>query len=196
MLDQATLGDDDGVPVGPLVRSFPIVVPLFLPGVALSLLLGTLFAPRVARIMRTRQGVAWLLLVSIGVIVAATLTPQIGAFAIGARSSGICDLGRLGLAPLSAYLQPNETSANVVLFVPLGVALGLLPRGSRTYLGIATALAFPLIIEVTQLFFPVLERGCQSADVVDNVLGLVLGLVLGALSGSMLRRTGYQGRSP
>ncbi len=170
------------------MRSFPVAVPLFLPGVALSLLLGTLLASRVARWLRTRQVVAWLLIVSIGVIVAATLTPQIDALARGARSSGTCDLGRLGLAPLSVYLQPNETSANVVLFVPLGVALSLLPRGNRTYLCIAAAIAAPLVIETTQLLLPVLQRGCQSADVVDNLVGLLLGLIVGVAGGYVLRR--------
>lgn len=172
------------------MRSFPIAVPLFLPGVALSLLLGTLFAARMARMLRTRPAVSWLLIVSVGVIMAATLTPQIDALARGVHSSGTCDLGRLGLAPLWVYLQPNETSANVVLFVPLGIVLGLLPRGNRTYACVATALVFPFIIEATQLLLPVLARGCQSADVVDNLAGLLLGLVAGVGCGFLLRRSG------
>jgi hypothetical protein len=162
-------------------------VPLFLPGVVLSLLLATLFAVRLAQVSRTRPPVAWLLLVSVGIILAATLTPQLDAFARGAHSSGTCDMGRLGLAPLSVYLRPNETSANVVLFVPLGIALGLLPRGNRTYPLVAVAFAFPLIIETTQLLLPALERGCQSADVVDNLAGLLLGLVAGIGCGLSLR---------
>ena len=145
-----------------------------------------------ARILRARPAVAWLLLVSLGTIVAATLTPQLDALARGAQSSGRCDLGRLSLAPLSMYLRPNETSANVALFVPLGVALGLLPRGPRTYVCVAAALALPLVIETTQLLLPALQRGCQSADVVDNLAGLLLGLVIGVGCGRAFGRRGLR----
>jgi len=30
-----------------------------------------------------------------------------------------------------------------------------------------------------QLLIPILDRGCQSADVVDNITGLLIGLVIG-----------------
>ena len=81
----------------------------------------------------------------------------------------------------------GQLAQNVVLFVPLGIALGLLPRGNRTYPLVAVAFAFPLIIETTQLLLPALERGCQSADVVDNLAGLLLGLVAGIGCGLSLR---------
>ncbi len=44
------------------------------------------------------------------------------------------------------------------------------------------AIALPVAIETTQLVIPALERGCQSADVFDNLTGLVIGLVLGTLA--------------
>lgn len=169
---------------------FPITIPLFLPGVALSVLMGFLLASRGSRPLRTHPAVVWLLIVSVGVIVAATLTPQREALATGAHSSGTCDMRRLGLAPLSIYLSVNETSANVVLFAPLGIAVALLPRGRRKYLCLVAALALPFLIETTQLLLPALARGCQVADVVDNLTGLILGLVVGVTCKAILRWTG------
>ncbi len=70
----------------------------------------------------------------------------------------------------------NDTSLNYVLFIQLGVPLGLLPRSRRALGLVIVAFALPWAIEATQLLVPVLGRGCQSADVVDNSLGLLLGL--------------------
>jgi glycopeptide antibiotics resistance protein len=70
----------------------------------------------------------------------------------------------------------------VVLFLPLGLALGLVPpdRGWRRS-AIALGLLSPFIVEGTQLLVRTLGRGCEAADIVDNLTGMVLGLVLGAL---------------
>jgi hypothetical protein len=42
------------------------------------------------------------------------------------------------------------------------------------------AVLSPFAIETAQLLLPVLGRGCQSADVFDNLTGLVLGGLIGA----------------
>ena len=72
----------------------------------------------------------------------------------------------------------NDTSLNVALFVPLGSALGVLAN-RRAVLLIPLAAALPLVIEAIQLWAGGLGRGCQSADVADNLLGLGLGLSIG-----------------
>ena len=88
----------------------------------------------------------------------------------------------MGLAPLSEYLHlGGATSLNVILFVPLGLAIGLLGRSPVTAWLLVGALASPVVIETIQSLAPMLGRGCQSRDVVDNLLGLGIGLVLGAL---------------
>jgi hypothetical protein len=43
------------------------------------------------------------------------------------------------------------------------------------------AIALPFAIETTQMVVPVIERGCQSADVFDNLTGLAVGLAIGTI---------------
>jgi hypothetical protein len=66
---------------------------------------------------------------------------------------------------------------NVILFVPLGLAIGLLGRSPAT----ARVLVAVLAVEAIRSRLPMLGQGCQSRDVVDNLLGLAIGLVLGLL---------------
>ena len=82
---------------------------------------------------------------------------------------------------LLAGAAAAQTTHNVILFVPLGLAIGLLGRSAVTARLLVAALASPVVIEAIQSLAPMLGRGCQSRDVVDNLLGLGIGLVLGAL---------------
>ncbi|MGE2714589.1 VanZ family protein [Mycolicibacterium litorale] len=95
-------------------------------------------------------------------------------------SPGRCDFGRIGPAPLSQYLHLGDTSLNLLLFIPLGLAVGLLGRSPATVRVLMAAVALPLAIEAVQSLAPMLGRGCQSRDVVDNLLGLGVGLAVGA----------------
>jgi glycopeptide antibiotics resistance protein len=169
-------------------------LPWFLPGFAIALAVSVAVSGAVGRAMRVRRLVAWAMVLSLGIILAATLTPQWEALALGARGSSSCDLSRLGLAPLREFLRLTESSANVLMFIPLGVAIGLFPRSRRTAAVVIAAIALPFVIETVQLLLPVLDRACESADVVDNLSGLVLGLgggvVAGLLARSRARRPG------
>jgi hypothetical protein len=133
----------------------------------------------VARALSTRPAIAWLLVASFVVIVVATLTPTDIALADSASSAGTCDLARIGLAPLDELLSLSNTSMNVVLFVPFGLAVGLLPPSRRRTILAIAAIALPFAIEVIQLLVPALDRKCQSADVFDNLTGLAIGLLGG-----------------
>jgi hypothetical protein len=74
-----------------------------------------------------------------------------------------------------------------------GVAIGLFPRSRRTAAVVIAAIALPFAIETIQLLLPVLDRACESADVVDNLSGLGIGIgggvVAGWLGRSIARRT-------
>ena len=118
--------------------------------------------------------------VGFGMIVSATLTPLRGQLNF-AVVGGTCDLSRIGLAPLNELLHIDDTSLNILLFIPLGIAIGLVEGPRRKAVLIVVAIAVPFVIETTQLLVPALERGCQSADVFDNLTGLAVGLGLGAL---------------
>ena len=153
-------------------------LPWLLPGLLLGLVVALALGPRIGRTLGTSAAVGVLLVVSIALIVAATLTPQSGALVLGARSDGSCDLT---IIPpwLSELLHPTDITLNVLLFVPLGVALGLLPRSSRRTALVAGAVLLPFVIESVQLVAPVLDRACEANDVADNLVGLAVGLLVG-----------------
>jgi hypothetical protein len=158
-------------------------VPWFLPGAALSFGLGLVLSRRAGQVLRTWSAVAGALIVALGIIVSATLTPGRDALLSGALGQGVCHFERIGLASLADFQALNETSLNVILFVPLGVAIGLVPGWRRKILLAVGAFNLPVAIELIQLNLPVLDRACESADVVDNLTGLMLGLFAALVAG-------------
>ncbi|MGH2464443.1 MAG: VanZ family protein [Candidatus Limnocylindrales bacterium] len=170
----------------PLIEAaYRRILPWFLPGLAVFVLLGTLLARPVARVFRASSWLGFFLVVSFGIIFSATLTPLHGDFNFAAVG-GTCDLSRIGLAPLREVLRIGDTSLNIAMFMPFGLAIGLLARSRPKALLVAVAAVLPFVIETTQLFLPALERGCQSADVVDNLTGLAIGLLIGSGIGRWL----------
>ena len=152
--------------------------PGFLPGLAVSVLLAAALHRYVARQLGISEPVAWLLLISFGGIIAATLTPGVGTFPpIVVRPS--CDVSRIGPAPLGQYVALGATGLNVLLFVPLGVLIAQLPRSRAMAIAVVSAALLPFTIEVIQLAAMPLGRACEGGDVVDNLLGLALGLAAG-----------------
>jgi len=170
------------------------MLPWFVPGVAISVVVSLAACGAVGRALGVRRGVAWVMLLSLGIIVAVTLTPQAAALESGARGLAYCDFSRIGLAPWDELTSASEASGNVLMFIPLGVAIGLLPRSRRKAAIVVGAIALPFVIETTQLVVPWLDRACESADVVDNLAGLVLGLVAGSAAGWIVRGVGRQRR--
>jgi hypothetical protein len=116
-------------------------------------------------------------------VLSATITPSRDAIRFGALGSGTCDLGRIGLASWSDLGHLDDTSLNILLLVPLGIAIGLCARSPAKRVILVGALVLPFSIELIQLVAVPLGRECQSADVVDNVTGLLLGLVAGTAAG-------------
>jgi hypothetical protein len=161
--------------------------PGFVPGVVVSIVVAYLTSTTVAGVFRVGRLVGGTLVFGLLVIVSATLTPG----GTAPRLDGLsCDLSRIGLAPIHDLLRISEVSLNVVLFMPLGAALGLLPHSGRKAAAIASAIALPFAIETIQLLVPFLERACQSADVSDNLTGLIIGLGVGTLTGFGVARLG------
>ena len=161
----------------------------FLPGIVVSVALALVLSHPVARRLRVSRTMATLLLVSFGVILAATVTPSREAVQSGTLGAARCDLSRIGLAAWTDYTQVNDTSLNVLLFVPLGAFIGLLPRSPYRAPIVIAAIALPFAVEVFQLVVTPLGRACQSADVFDNLLGLSLGLGVGLTAAWIGRRS-------
>ena len=162
------------------MRSFVAAVPLSLFALGIAVVLAVVLSPAVARRLRAPRVVAALLLFGFGLVMAATLVPDAAALE-GVVSDGVCDLSRIGLAPLEELTRVTFTSLNVLLFVPLGLAVGLLPRTRSAAVVTLAAVSLTFVVEGIQLVVTVLGRGCQSADIFDNLLGLAIGMVLGVL---------------
>jgi hypothetical protein len=122
-----------------------------------------------------------MLILGLGLIASATLTPSREALRFGAVGTGTCDLGRIGIASIRDLIDLRDPTFNVLLYVPLGLAIGLFPW-SRSKVALALAgIALPFVIEAIQLVAIGLDRACQSADISDNLTGLVIGLVVGTV---------------
>ena len=99
----------------------------FWPGVVVALIVATVVAAPVARLLGTRRAIAWLLVASLGVIVAATLTPIHGPTGIDVSELRICDLERRGPASWAELTTISDIGLNVALFIPFGFAAGVAP---------------------------------------------------------------------
>ncbi|WP_374007130.1 VanZ family protein [Leifsonia sp. LS-T14] len=80
-----------------------------------------------------------------------------------------------------------EFSANVLLFVPMGVLFTLLLGVWRWWLAVAFGVAATLVIEFVQLFLP--ERVSDPRDLLANTVGTVLGVAIVALTARGTRAT-------
>ncbi len=167
--------------------------PGFVPGLAVSLVVALITSRPVARALGGGQALAGALVFSLGIVLSATLTPSPSG--LQRDISGLeplehyrptCDLTRIGPAPIGDYLTINDASLNVLLLVPLGLTIGLLPASRRKTAILLLAVALPFVVEGTQLVVVPLDRACQSADVSDNLLGLALGLAAGTSAGWLL----------
>lgn len=155
-------------------------LPWLLPGAALAFVASILASGAVGRWLGVRRSVAWIGLFSLGVIVASTLTP-LDPGSVVIRDVRVCDDTRQALAPFSEWFRGSDATLNVLLFLPLGLAIGMAPWTWRTLLVGLAAITLPMAIEATQLVVPPLGRGCETADIVDNLTGLVLGMAAGVL---------------
>lgn len=159
------------------MRGFVTVVPLFLWGVVVTLGVAIVFAAALSRRLKSSTAFGFLLIASTGLVLSATLTPLVGALENGITSTGACDLGGPWLIPLSDLLHVDDRSLNILLFVPLGVTIGLMAVSQRSLALALGALALPFAIEITQMLVPALGRGCEAVDVLDNLTGLVVGAI-------------------
>jgi len=107
-----------------------LAIPWLLPGLGVSVVAAIIIGWVLERALRAGPLLSWALVVSLRVIVSATLTPSRAAIDSGGSGIRGCDYSRIGLAPIHEILQFGDRGLNVLLFIPLGVAIGLLP-GSR-----------------------------------------------------------------
>jgi glycopeptide antibiotics resistance protein len=148
-------------------------------GLPFALLVAVLAGRRVAAATGSGRFTGSLLAFSVTAILVITLLPM-------PPSDGLREGPRCLIPSLSAFrsgelLRVDDVSLNVVLFVPLGIAVAWLPRQSLPGV-LALAIALPWAVETIQLLVPALGRACQSVDITTNLLGLAVGLGVGAVA--------------
>jgi glycopeptide antibiotics resistance protein len=156
-------------------------IPWFWPVTAATVGVATFFSRQVARSFGSTRLHAFVLLVSVGGIVALTLTPA------GDVGGHACRLPSSWPISLDDFVPPTDRGLNVVLFIPLGIALGLMPRSPLKAEAVFLAALAPLLIELTQSIAG-LGRTCEATDVVDNLTGLAVGYLIAGVVGVVLRR--------
>jgi hypothetical protein len=156
-------------------------IPWFWPGVAASILVAFAIGERVARWAGGTRLVGILMVAALGMVVAATLTPGREALESGMTGIGGCDVRRVTPPSVQELAAIPEVGLNMLLYVPLGLAIALLSATRRRTVIAMLALALPATIEGSQMIALSLDRVCESADIVDNMTGLVLGLAGGWL---------------
>jgi hypothetical protein len=164
------------------LRAFGGATPWLWPGAAVAGPAAVLLARPAGRLLRARAWHAGLLLAGLAGIALVTLTPsETGSLVTGHAGSapGFCDLH--AHAPTLAP-RLEERSLNVALFLPAGLAVGMLPAPRVRWWALAALLTLPAVIEGCQfLGYPELGRSCQAQDVVQNVTGAAIGATLGLL---------------
>lgn len=182
-----------GSSVAELIRvtweAVPWAIPLVAASVVIALVVGF-------SLQRTRGRSAWLLaalIVSAALVIALTLTPNAGveeSSLVDPRS----DRGPWGYLRQPEYwLHLDSRTLNVALFVPLGLTLGLLARGTARWVILGFGLALPWIVEGLQSVLP-FDRDPQSIDLVDNSTGFIVGYAAGLLIMCLAAST--RGRAP
>ncbi len=160
---------------------YPSRLPWLLPMLILTCVVARTAGERTADWLGVPRAIAWMALGSTGVILAGTVTPLSQAFRSAPQGTLSCDLSRVGPAGWAVLSGPSDALFNIVMFVPLGFALALAPASIRKSAVVGGALLLPVAIEAVQSMVPPLGRGCQSADVADNLTGLLLGLCAGTV---------------
>ncbi|KQR52934.1 hypothetical protein ASF88_13710 [Leifsonia sp. Leaf336] len=105
-----------------------------------------------------------------------TLNPSPGDPKRNAFLEGL--LAAFAATPALAWIDYDvvEFTANVLLFVPMGVLLALLLGRGRRWLALSLGVAASLTIEFIQLFEP--ARVSDARDIVANSLGAIIGIGL------------------
>lgn len=152
-------------------------IPWFAPSLIVLSVSSLGVARLVSRRLKVRAFSAYVVVWSTGLILAATLLPL--AVREATWQYGGCDLSRTGLVDLRSLVLLTDEGLNVVLFAPLGMALGSIRGSSGWTRMVVLAAVLPLGIESIQALVAALGRGCESGDVIDNLTGLSFGLVAG-----------------
>jgi glycopeptide antibiotics resistance protein len=130
-------------------------------------------------VLRHRRALQAITVGYLGVVGWITLGPQ----PLDKRGVGILRsvLGVLAQFDLTRWITYDlvEFTANIAMFVPVGLLFLLLVGRRRWWLALGGGVALTCAIEFTQLFLP--GRFSDVRDIVANSLGALLGVIVGLI---------------
>ena len=153
-------------------------LPWLVPGIVVTHVISLVASRAAGWSLRAHPFAGFLVVFTLGIILAGTLTPLRN----GGDTPGIplpCDFSRLGLATPHDFVMGNDAAINILMFMPFGLAVGVVPLSFRKVAVCLAAVGLPFAVEALQWLVVPLGRGCQSADVIDNLTGLFIGFVAG-----------------
>ncbi|MQS11634.1 hypothetical protein F7Q99_04855 [Streptomyces kaniharaensis] len=162
-------------------------MPMFWPGLLLSLVPAALLNRPVGRLLRAHWAVGFLLLLGLGGVITVALVPD--AWQLSADAVRHCNV--VGGRPRSPHelLTVRHVDLKVAVFVPIGLAAALAGTRPRAVVALVGAAALPFAVSAVQYAMPVIGQACDVQDVWDGVLGVGLGALAGLLAGPVLRAT-------
>jgi glycopeptide antibiotics resistance protein len=149
------------------------------PGSAIALVVSIMASGRIGAWLGIHRLLAAFLLFSLGIILVGTLSPLAAEMVLPPEARDTCDFSRTTLATPLDLATRSDVAINILMFMPFGFAVGSIPWTWRKVAVIAAAIALPFAIEGVQLAVLPLGRGCQAADVIDNLTGLLVGVFAG-----------------
>lgn len=161
------------------MRQIAASLPWLVPGSLVALVVSILASGRVAAWLRVHRVLAAFLVLSLGIILVGTLTPLAADQVLPPELRDTCDFARTSLATPADLASRGDVVINILMFMPFGSAIGSIPWTWRKVAVVLAAIALPFAIEAVQLVVLQLGRGCQAADVVDNLTGLLVGICAG-----------------
>ncbi|WP_097238479.1 hypothetical protein [Streptomyces sp. 1331.2] len=165
-------------------------MPMFWPGLLLSLVPAALLNRPVGRLLRAHWAVGFLLLLGLGGVVVATLLPE--AFRLSEDAVRHCTVA--GGRPRSPYelLHVRHIELKLATYAPVGFAAALAGTRRRAAVALLGAAVLPFAVSAVHYALPAIGRSCDVQDVWDGVQGVVLGAVVGLLVGPVVRAMARQ----
>ncbi|WP_369184392.1 hypothetical protein [Streptomyces sp. Y1] len=168
-------------------------MPMFWPGLLLSLVPAALLNRPVGRLLRAHWAVGFLLLLGLGGVLTATLLPD----AFRWSESAVRHCAVAGVRPRRPHelLTVPHLGFKLAAYASLGVAAALAGSRWRAGLALLGAAAVPFAVAAVRYAVPAIGRPCDVQDAWDGVQGVVLGAVLGLLAGPVLRAVAGRARA-
>ncbi|MFD7452055.1 hypothetical protein [Kitasatospora sp. NPDC059827] len=161
-------------------------MPMFWPGLLLSLVPAALLNRPVGRLLRAHWVVGFLLLLGLGGVLVATLLPE--AFRLSADAVRHCTVQ--GARPRSPYelLHVRHIELKLATYAPVGFAAALAGTRRRAVVALLGAAVLPFAVSAVQYAVPSIGRACDVQNVWDGVQGVVLGAAVGLALAPVVRR--------